>query len=460
MTMNYKILISCLGFYMYFSSFSEGMHSNSSEQHSMKIKSSQPTVGEIWNLVNHLTAEDFVEEFKKLNCFDFIKDEKEIEQLKSKISRIEERKDELPKEIDDYLITLDTHREKLNLLHETKDQIPQSQFEDKVEKREKKITSTKKWIESSQKELSNINNIKEKHILKLHNEENINLRLYEQIKIIAENPAGKILLYRLLSELRRPSREDEIFKMERGNVNIPRDHLKKIKVIIGEKWSYNIGENPGDSSLNIGRSDDMLNLHHNSIIHNPHPDSISIDVFHELLHWFQSLINTKEYSSYINAVKFEEKLEHYFKNNKHFVKAKSGFNGLPGYLWMYVEWGACRSFNEAVIRYEMAKKYPDPDFSTVIGISEMPCFVIDEMLTVMGNSHLDASDTNGNELSENLYRALGGFALRERYSVNNSNYPDDMRWNEIVEEQARNNVEQALNILNLPNELKESVRFN
>ena len=138
MTMNYKILISCLGFYMYFGSFSEGMESNLSEHHSMQIKSSEPTVSEIWNLVDHLTAEYFIEEFKKLNCFDFIKDQKEIKYIESMISRNEERKDELPKEIDDYLSTLDTHQKKLEDLHEIKDQISQSGFEDFIKNKEEK----------------------------------------------------------------------------------------------------------------------------------------------------------------------------------------------------------------------------------------------------------------------------------------------------------------------------------
>lgn len=281
---------------------------------------------------------------------------------------------------------------------------------------------------------------------------------YELLATVAQNPAGRILLYRLLVELHRDS--------DRQDASLGRNDLKTLVVIKTNKWSYNSMPTAGESNpyLNIGFNFplDLIHINPRGSIE-PQPDEISIDLFHELLHWFHSLVNLKEYSKCEESGYFAKSLSNYFDLGTIEPSDKP-----KGYIWMFKEWGAKIDFvheeNKAYNNNIMIDNPYSEDFDTrnnnyrdrVKRAFGFYTFVMEELFTVLGPKEIDANDNNGSELSENLYRAFGGYGLRVQYCVNGTHEdrPETKKWFNLIKKKMQSNLDKALTALNMHDYLK------
>ncbi|WP_156962063.1 hypothetical protein [Candidatus Paracaedibacter symbiosus] len=239
---------------------------------------------------------------------------------------------------------------------------------------------------------------------------------YLKLGKVAENPVGKILLYRLLIELDKPSTEKE--------KELSRDSLKKLKILKVGRWSYSAQK----SQLvfedgNIYPHDNVPNPTTTSTA----PDSEEIYLFHEMLHWFHALQDIEHYDIKVEKENFskEPALLNFFELGSLQKRALL--------LTAEVAQQKITNLNPAIKNKEgainginMRRQKEDQDIETINpaefygnlmdewGVSRGKLCTLEEILTVLGRpSH--PSDVNGSELSENLFRLAGGYGIRIYY---------------------------------------------
>lgn len=275
-------------------------------------------------------------------------------------------------------------------------------------------------------------------------------RFYEKLKEIAQNPAGKILLFRLLTALQ-----------------INNDsHIKNL-TIDDNKWSYSfIGKDKKTSknSLSISMSDDIEKYVHIKREHKKE-DNVSIYLFHELLHWFHVLQNEKEYNSDLTHTEFLSELQKHYSFH---LKIKESD---VKYFFLR-EWGGNKEFldpadEEHKEHFERLRSLPEnyvvkPNTPTLYDLQysiEDKKFSFEEVLTVLGFD-LIKENHPGNELSENLYRLLGGFAIRKHYLLKKISHIENPDFEgllpileEFLNEQIKHNLRVALEKLGIDPDL-------
>lgn len=254
-------------------------------------------------------------------------------------------------------------------------------------------------------------------------------RFYEHLWEVASNPAGKVLLYRLMLEIRRPSTG---YELEQG-----RDDLKRLTVTSSNKWSYD----KDDMRLNIG-DDKTMELTHGHVIQDPNRDSVAIDLYHELLHWFHSLVDVQRYNSHISAQNFQHLIQQYFPGPS---------EEWSDYLWMIAEWGGHKTttnkYLNAVAEIEESERA-----ARLAGLTKEVTsgewYTTEELVTVVGSIVREQGEVArpGHELSENLYRALGRHDLRVRYGED-AVLPADQSWVRRIIETATEHINQTLKAL-------------
>lgn len=394
----------------------------------VKKFTSQPSVAQIWELADHLTAKEYVEEFKKINCFKFRPNSDVILGIKSNIVRVNGYKQRHNEEIEKIKNDIRIMEGQSKSEEKSQEENPKEE-NPKLKELESEIKELEAHIEECDKQIEKYKSILSAEEAMTEQQK----RFYDLLEAVAQNPAGKILLYRLLIELHRPSTEREI--------NIGREPLKTLDVEVENKWSFD----KTTCTLKIGKNNLTLRLVYANVIKDPKKDSVDIDFFHELLHWFHSLVSLENYSSYINGKEFQNRLKDYFNPS---------FTGLPKYLWMFVEWGGCSDFNSLVVQ---ASKINNTELREGINqLAKEKIFVMEELLTVMGMNNIDVNNNHGEELSENLYRALGGHDLRLNYCEEGS-HENNTEWDQIQRAQIIHNLQQTLHALNLPREITESL---
>ena len=123
---------------------------------------------------------------------------------------------------------------------------------------------------------------------------------WQHFKIIAEDPVGRVLLYRLLIEIRRLDRPNGNGCCEDGIALLnARNNVRTIHITANLNQGFSFDSN---GIINFDVNDTSIN----TIITNGYligtqqdtmfPDSYDISLFHELLHWFHFLRHPNRYN--------------------------------------------------------------------------------------------------------------------------------------------------------------------
>lgn len=232
-----------------------------------------------------------------------------------------------------------------------------------------------------------------------------------EFRKIASTSVGRVLLYRILIEIRRhnPGGNDGCIESPTFDVTAPEtsvtDRCRNVNIAYGYVL-HSIGFGFSETAREI-----LFVGHLNNIFGAPTPFSvigkstregythitqssstIDVSIFHEMLHWFHHLRNPKRNEDEINE-----------NNALHFNSAS-----VPQYYWHDIDccilaWNASRENNYAPIWSLSFGPHSHLDF--------------EEMRTILGMPH--NSSLNGDDLSENLYRMCTGLPLRFGYSGEN-----------------------------------------
>ncbi|WP_156962065.1 hypothetical protein [Candidatus Paracaedibacter symbiosus] len=241
---------------------------------------------------------------------------------------------------------------------------------------------------------------------------------YGKLLKVAENPVGRILLHRILGELDRESTETE--------KRFARDDLKNLKILKMGRWSYSSEK----SQLvfedgNIYASDHISN----PLVNSPIPDSEEIYLFHEMLHWFHALNDPEHYDRPLEKKDFYEAPEMLYFFDLDVLKetanlfleddAAKRINNLSSKLNNTQKENIASKIRESLEKNkEIIKAIKSDDFYMNVnfewGGKGMLLRSLEEILTVLGQPSSPA-DTNGSELSENLFRLAGGYGIRVYY---------------------------------------------
>lgn len=272
------------------------------------------------------------------------------------------------------------------------------------------------------------------------------------LNTVAKNSVGKILLFRILVELNRKNIGQEI--------GLGRDLNKVIEIKDGKIWSYSEWDHT--LKINLSEEQSLPDYSQKKIFGNHKADDTSIYLFHELLHWLHSLQSIETYSKSTGSYRFIYDLYGYLKVNgvlgeldekqinekdkglrvilDEAYKQKNGLFDLdvePSKLIIRKNFDYKRVTPILMgIDEENMILNPEQKFAFVMnalkktfrgslwmfkewGGASVANFVMEELYTVIGKT-CTRNNTDGTELSENLYRYFGGYAPRLRYNLDNS----------------------------------------
>lgn len=139
--------------------------------------------------------------------------------------------------------------------------------------------------------------------------EDIKQQFWKTFRIIAENPVGRVLLYRLLIEIRRQTNAginccgDDTFVTQGESDNYFRQNALTISVIdnINDGLSFILPTKENSAKIKIGtkeKSTYVLNYEGSILQLKSEVRSLDIGLFHEMIHWYHYLRDPVRFSKY------------------------------------------------------------------------------------------------------------------------------------------------------------------
>ncbi|MDR0580803.1 MAG: hypothetical protein LBG04_01655 [Holosporaceae bacterium] len=250
---------------------------------------------------------------------------------------------------------------------------------------------------------------------------------WEFFRQIANNPVGRILLYRLLIEIRRVI--NNVGADEFGNTQ--RNHLRSINIVnegrFPSNYTYMFYPNTARINVNPGRTGraDMNNVKFNGqeryeavsrLITGSTP--YSVHLFHEMIHWFHALRYYGRYDTEIVAKRYRGEdrksnfIDFYFGRELDLLHLNPA---APFNLWTGT--GFVNDSEEIDLE----------EMRTILGINENITQGVNRRTyqsLCNSNNQQYGSYLNGDELSENLYRC----ALNEQLIHQNPQQHVYLRW--------------------------------
>ena len=244
-------------------------------------------------------------------------------------------------------------------------------------------------------------------------------QFWETFRVIASDPVGRVLLYRILIEIRRQKESsgicEEIVTAE-GNILKNRNKCRSIKIkeASDEGFSFSRGNRTIEFDYKDRKIDTLKfenNLSYPYIIYttnDPVDDSLDIGLFHEIIHWFHYLRHPKRfiYSDYAKPEVYKYLMRSFYGDQSELCT-----------------WG---NIDDEEIRTILGSpNYNDPLTLKFINseafLKEKVSTAID-YIEVSGGKFIPKDDIflNGDDLSENVYRLCraqkGNVAYKMRYS--------------------------------------------
>ena len=119
-------------------------------------------------------------------------------------------------------------------------------------------------------------------------------QFWQTFRMIASNPVGRVLLYRLLIEIRRMENHRKFGLFEGGIKTVNRNELRSIEIKYANMEDFSFDEE--DKCINFDPSDTTIN----TMTFDPtnqkvataldgQDDTLDIGLFHEMLQWFHCL---------------------------------------------------------------------------------------------------------------------------------------------------------------------------
>jgi hypothetical protein len=237
---------------------------------------------------------------------------------------------------------------------------------------------------------------------------------------IASTQVGRVLLCRVLIEIRRKiANFSNIGCLGNDIIDLPvimEDRNNRRSLVIN--WSDRFSFSPTDSIINI--NDVSYNLttigkkhsNYTSIVH--YTASTDMNIFHEMIHWYHSLRHPNRLDREVNSI-------------------DCGL--LADELWKFpISWHYFRDIAGLMTMDE----YTRMSISGFYWRNRINQFSCEEFRTIIGSPNIivDAAIVNGDDLSENLYRACIGVPLK--YGHNDSSFLED---NRVIDKVIRINIE-------------------
>ena len=225
---------------------------------------------------------------------------------------------------------------------------------------------------------------------------------WKAFRKIAKNPVGRILLYRLLIEVRRVNIDENGRKVGCCEVGIStprgRNDLRNIKIKYSDTgFSFKssrgyIAFDPQDTETNTM----IFNQESNEVAtaKDAIPDTLDIGLFHEMLHWFHFLQHLRRYDK---------------SNSKDPAEYRYLLRSYYGDLSELYTWG---SIDDEELRTILGSpNYSKPGHRDLM---HRNAFIQGGIIPVVDRFTLpaNASFLNGDDLSENAYRASRGQRMR------------------------------------------------
>lgn len=262
------------------------------------------------------------------------------------------------------------------------------------------------------------------HIIIVEGDNNFKQAFWKTFKIIASNPVGRVLLYRLLIEIRRQNSRDVEFmyttfkdkiKAHTGSIEYnndiiildglgERNNCRSIKIKEGAN-SFSLSRQSISFTPSNNITTSVLKIDNNSVKTEQNTRSADIGLFHEMLHWFHYL---RDYERYSKDRKFDGSycylMECYLGNNK-LQEIFNQYNEL--FAWATIE------YKEEELRTILGTpNYDDNDefkiFSNNVFATNTTS--LSECIKIRAGTkeerYINSSGKflNGDDLSENAYR--------------------------------------------------------
>ena len=214
---------------------------------------------------------------------------------------------------------------------------------------------------------------------------------WQTFKIIAEDPVGRVLLYRLLIEIRRLDNAGINGICEHGIPNIvDRNDLRSVEIKHtndGFSFDGDIEFDPNDTAINTMFFNQRTNEVYTT--DDPQLDTLDIGLFHEMLHWYHSLRHLNRY----NESASEEPADYRYLLRSYY-----------GNLSELYTWG---SIDDEELRTILgAPNYTDINQRVFINLGAFLNVLPINGIFVMPGQFLPIEGLflNGDDLSENAYR--------------------------------------------------------
>lgn len=244
---------------------------------------------------------------------------------------------------------------------------------------------------------------------------------WNMFRIIADNPIGRVLLYRIILEIRK------CYCSSNGEVNNETIRSYNKMLFVESSTTVSIVYRPAGPSVAFGENAAIVmnnttsksiisscigsSFGENSVAIVPSAGPFSIALFHELCHWFHFLLNPERYLT--------ERL------------SASGTVMLDGRLD-----GPNRSLKIPLgnLYWPREKTVTDKQWRERLNVSAIPWLTampwqkevvnFEEVRTILGSSVASPDFQNGDDLLENLYRYSLGYPLRFGHRSSIAYYED------------------------------------